>query len=120
LARGWETVRTVIKVYRKTYRHKKPTIETAYFISNLAYDTAATTFHDGIRRHWSIENSLHYVKDVTFHEDASRIRTGNAPQNMSIIKNFVINMLQDMHCDSMKQAIRMTAHNVQAIAALIK
>ena len=44
------------------------------------------------RGHWGIENSLHYVRDVTFDEDRSQIRTLNAPQVMASIKNFIISL----------------------------
>ena len=46
------------------------------------------------RGHWSIENQLHYVRDVTLGEDASRIRTGVAPQAMAAIRNLVITVLR--------------------------
>jgi len=42
--------------------------------------------------HWRIENSLHWVRDVTFGEDASRIRTGNAPRTMATLRNLAIGM----------------------------
>jgi hypothetical protein len=46
-----------------------------------------------IRQHWSIENQLHWVLDVTFGEDACRIRTGNAPENIALLKRWSINLL---------------------------
>ena len=69
-------------------------VEKSYYISSLKSDTPAQEFSAGIRSHWAIENSLHYVKDVTFGEDASRIRSGNAPQNMSLIRNIVLNVFR--------------------------
>jgi hypothetical protein len=48
---------------------------------------------DLIRGHWSIENGLHYVRDVTFAEDASRVRTGTAPQVMACLRNLAIGAL---------------------------
>jgi len=53
----------------------------------------AKEYNIGIRNHWSVE-SMHYVKDVTFREDASLIRTGNAPTNFSIIRNITMNVLK--------------------------
>lgn len=44
------------------------------------------------RGHWSIENPIHYVRDVTFGEDQSTIRTGHAPQNMAALRNLVIGL----------------------------
>jgi len=46
------------------------------------------------RGHWGIENKLHYVRDVTFHEDGSQIRTKNAPRVMSAIRNFAISLFR--------------------------
>jgi hypothetical protein len=46
------------------------------------------------RGHWSIENRLHYPRDVVFHEDRSRLRTGNAPTAMAAIRNLVINLIR--------------------------
>jgi hypothetical protein len=48
---------------------------------------------DLIRGHWGIENGLHWVRDVTFAEDASQVRTGSAPQIMAALRNLVIGVL---------------------------
>jgi hypothetical protein len=45
------------------------------------------------RAHWAIENELHYVRDVTLGEDASRIRSGTAPQAMAAIRNLIVAVL---------------------------
>ncbi len=47
-----------------------------------------------VRSHWSIENSLHYVLDIAFQDDASRIRKGNGPMNMGIVKHMALNLLR--------------------------
>ena len=47
-----------------------------------------------MRDHWHIENRLHWTLDVTFHEDDSRIRTGNAPQNMTVLRHMALNLLK--------------------------
>jgi predicted transposase YbfD/YdcC len=59
---------------------------TAYYLSSL--ETDALQFLDIIRSHWSIENSLHWVSDLTFREDESRMRSGNSPENMNLLRQF--------------------------------
>ncbi len=70
----------------------KTTIETRYFISSLPND--AKLLADSIRQHWGIENSLHWVLDVAFCEDESRIRKDNAPQNFAILRHIASSILQ--------------------------
>lgn len=98
----------------------KTTKETAYFISSLSpLLTSAKEFNQGIRSHWSIENSLHYVKDKTFQEDGSRIRTKNAPQNMSLIRNIAINIFKKHNYDNIAQATRLVANDIFGLWELI-
>jgi predicted transposase YbfD/YdcC len=47
-----------------------------------------------VRAHWGIENQVHWVLDVVFHEDASRIRNGNEPQNMAVVRHMALNLLR--------------------------
>lgn len=67
--------------------------ESAYYIVSHSTATAATIAHC-VRDHWGIENSLHWVLDMTFDEDSSRIRTGNAAQNIAIIRHAALNLLR--------------------------
>ena len=70
----------------------KTKIETRYFISSLPND--AKLLADSFRQHWGIENSLHWVLDVAFREDDSRIRKDNAPQNFAILRHIAHSLLQ--------------------------
>ena len=67
-------------------------VERRYYISSL--DNDAQRFGEAVRRHWSIENSLHWVLDVVFREDDSRIRTGHAPENRALLRQIAVSLLQ--------------------------
>ncbi len=115
----WIGLQTIIKVIRESKTKSYLSEEIAYFISSLPPDTPAKVFNEGIRSHWSIENSLHYVKDVTFKEDASKIRTKNSPQNISLIKNMVINIFRKNGYTNMAQAIRLVANDIPMMQNLM-
>ena len=67
-------------------------VERRYYISSL--DNDAQRFGEAVRSHWSIENSLHWVLDVVFREDDSRVRTGHAPENMALLRQMAVSLLQ--------------------------
>ncbi len=113
----WIGLNQLISIQRIINRKGKKTEETAYFISSK--QSNALAYSEGIRLHWAIENSLHYVKDVTLKEDASKIKTGNAPQNISTIKNISMNILRTNEYDNMAQAMRLVANNIPLIKSMI-
>ena len=67
-------------------------VERRYYISSL--DNDAQRFGEAVRSHWSIENSLHWVLDVVFREDDSRVRTGHAPENRALLRQIAVSLLQ--------------------------
>jgi predicted transposase YbfD/YdcC len=72
--------------------HKK-TQEAVFGITSLSKEKAGPARLLELNRgHWGIENCLHYVRDVTFHEDHSQIRTKSAPRVMASIRNFAISL----------------------------
>jgi hypothetical protein len=65
-----------------------------YTITSLAHAQASPArLADLLGGHWSIENGLHWVRDVTFTEDASQVRSGTAPQVMACLRNLAIGVL---------------------------
>jgi len=79
---------------------------------------SAKEYNLGIRAHWNIE-SMHYIKDVTFGEDASLIRTGHAPTNFSIIRNIAMNVLRRENYLNFPQAIRMLGGDIKRLCNLL-
>ena len=66
--------------------------EKRYYLSSLGVD--AERFAKAARGHWSIENSLHWILDVVFREDDSRVRVGHAAENFGLLRRIAINLLQ--------------------------
>ena len=79
----------------------------------------AKGFNYWIRSHWRIENTLHYSKDVTFKEDYSKIITKNAPQNISLVRNIVMNLFRSNGYTNMAQAIRLVANDIPRILKIL-
>jgi predicted transposase YbfD/YdcC len=88
----WQNLRSVGRADVMRTVKGKTKIETRYFISSLPNN--AKLLADSVRQHWGIENSLHWVLDVAFREDDSRIRKDNAPQNFAILRHLAHSLLQ--------------------------
>lgn len=89
----WRDLKTVIMVESHVSVGEHTTTEQRYFISSLAAN--AKQISEAIRSHWAIENSLHWVLDVTLREDDSRVRKDHAPENMAMVRHIILNMLQN-------------------------
>jgi len=88
----WPTIKSIIEIKSTRDIKDKVTTETRYYISSM--DAKAEKMLESIRSHWAIENSLHWVLDMSFNEDYSRIRKENAPHVMAILRHIALNLLQ--------------------------
>jgi predicted transposase YbfD/YdcC len=78
-----------------------------YAITSLTFAQASPArLADLIRGHWTIENGLHHVRDVTLAEDASQVRTGTAPQVMACLRNLAIGILRRQGHRNIAAALR--------------
>lgn len=94
LRRGqqWPRLISLVKLLTIRITPKKTEVTTRYFISS--WTASAQDFLHHIREHWQIENGLHWVLDIAFREDQSRIRKDHAPQNMAILRHMATNLLK--------------------------
>jgi len=90
--RAWPQLRSVVRLESSRRIGATVTTEARHYLSSLPADAA--TLAPAIRGHWGIENRLHWVLDVAFHEDDSRVRVGHGPENLAIIRHLALNLLR--------------------------
>jgi predicted transposase YbfD/YdcC len=87
----WTGLRTIVMVITEQLnKDGRLTTEKRYYFSSLGQDAQETA--NAIRSHWEIENRLHWVLDVAFREDDSRIRRDNGAQNLAVIRHVALNL----------------------------
>ena len=89
---GWSAVRSIGMVYSRTTRNGKVCEESRYYLSS--HRPSARKLAKFARRHWGIENSLHWVLDVSFHEDLCRLRTGHSAENLALLNRIAVSLLK--------------------------
>ena len=93
--------------------------ERRYYLSSAVLEAKA--FAAAVRAHWGIENRLHWVLDVVFHDDLARLRSGHGPQNMAIVKHMAMNLIRhpkDKH--SLKNRRKLACLNADYLEDLIR
>lgn len=113
----WEAIRCVLCVQRWGTRQGKTYHNTAYYISSTA--TSPQQWQSLIREHWSIENRLHWPKDVVFGEDDYRLEDEQALLNWSVLRTVVINILRLNGFQSLKNSMQKLANRVDVIFSLL-
>ena len=104
----WPGLTSIGMVESTRHIGEKTTTERRYYLSSLKQHDEMLA--KSIRRHWSVENELHWVLDVSFREDDSRIRRGNAAENMATARHITLNMLrQETTCKKGIKAKRFKA-----------
>ena len=85
-------VATIIEVNSRTELKDRCRFETRYYIASAPL--TAPRAARAVRDHWGIENRLHWVLDVVFREDQSRLRKGHGAKNMAVVRHFAINLVR--------------------------
>jgi hypothetical protein len=122
----WPHVRQLCRLerHRTQVRRGVPTgptsVEVAYFITSLPPERAdAARLLTLIRGHWGIENRLHHVRDVSFDEDRSAVRSGAAPQVMAAARNLVLTLLRRQRLANVAAALRTYASRPRSAIHLV-
>ena len=90
---GFAGAAQVAQLRRTVTKNGKKTVEVVYLITSDR-DADPATLAAWVRSHWEIENRLHWVRDVTYQEDKSLVRTGNAPRVMASLRSLAISLLR--------------------------
>jgi predicted transposase YbfD/YdcC len=88
----WPQLNVIVKVQVERRKGEEVTHNTRFYITSLSNDAQQAL--STVRRHWCIENQLHWVLDVVFREDHSRVRKGNGAQNFGILRRLALSLLQ--------------------------
>lgn len=118
-AKRWGSVRQFVRLTAKRTVNEITTTQTRYYLTSSA-DFNAPKLNALIRRHWSIENCLHWHLDVTFSEDGSRARSGHAAVNLSILRKMALHRIkQDTQKLSQKKRRFKASMNVDYLDQLL-
>lgn len=110
---------TIAMVETEVERNGRTERDKRYYLSSANLD--AKTFARAVRAHWGIENRLHWILDVVFHDDLARLRSGHGPENMAVVKHMAMNLVRnpkDRH--SLKVRRKLANLNHQYLESLVR
>ena len=117
---GFAGATQLAQLRRTVTRNGKRTVEVVYLITSADHHAAPpATLAAWVQGHWSIENRLHWVRDVTYDEDRSQVRTGHAPQVMATLRSTAISLLRLTGINNIAQRLRHHAHDPTATLKLL-
>lgn len=120
LAAAWPLVAQVAQVTRTVTKKGVTSTEVVYLITDLSPQQASPLeLLALVRGHWGIENRSHYVRDVSFAEDRSRLRSGHAPQILAALRNVAITLLHRSGTAQIASARRSLAYHPERTLALL-
>lgn len=115
----WKGLKSLILIEASRERKGKIEQEKRYYLSSLEQSPAF--FNRAVRQHWSIENALHWQLDVCFHEDRSRIRKDQAPENMAILRKIALQGLKQVQdTQSIKSRRKIAGWNDQYLSSILQ
>ena len=104
----WPGLASVGVVWRERVTARGTSVETGYYLSSL--DGEVRTFAEAARKQWGIENGQHWILDVAFREDESRVRVDHGAENVAVLRRIALNLLrQDTTTKAGTQARRLQA-----------
>jgi predicted transposase YbfD/YdcC len=89
---AWDGLTSIVMIEAERFVGEALSVERRHYLSSLPAD--ARLLNEAARSHWAVENSLHWVLDVTFQEDRSRIKKANAPENFGLLRRLALCLLK--------------------------
>ncbi len=117
--RYWKGLAAIGAVRSTVIENEMTRVETRYFITSLI---SLERFADSVRKHWSIENQLHWHLDVTFHEDRAKARKDNAPLNWNVMRKTALPLIRNADVgkkQSVKRKMFMAALDVSILENIL-